>query len=161
MPSRWSRPCTRAPGSGCPTATRPSPASTTSAAGPTPARACPGCCSVRRSPPASSPTTTPGPPGRSEGAAVLLQRPEPAPDPLLAEARSTTRRVGRTFALACRLLPSDVRDDGFRLCLVVRALDALVAERPAGAADAVTAVESWCADGSVRSREAAVLADLA
>jgi phytoene synthase len=92
---------------------------------------------------------------------VLLQRPEPAPDALLAEARSTTRRVGRTFALACRLLPADVRDDVYRLYLVFRTLDDLVDEHAAGATAAVAAVEAWCADGSVGSREAAVLADLA
>ena len=60
---------------------------------------------------------------------MLLQRPEPEADALLAEARSTTRRVGRTFALACRLLPADVRDDVYRLYLVFRTLDDLVDER--------------------------------
>jgi phytoene synthase len=92
---------------------------------------------------------------------VLLQPPEPEADALLAEARSTTRRVGRTFALACRLLPADVRDDVYRLYLVFRTLDDLVDEHAAGAPAAVAAVEAWCEDGSVGSREAAVLADLA
>ncbi len=92
---------------------------------------------------------------------MLLQRPEPEADALLAEARSTTRRVGRTFALACRLLPADVRDDVYRLYLVFRTLDDLVDEHAARAPAAVAAVEAWCEDGSVGSREAAVLADLA
>jgi 15-cis-phytoene synthase len=92
---------------------------------------------------------------------VLLQPPEPEADALLAEARSTTRRVGRTFALACRLLPADVRDDVYRLYLVFRTLDDLVDEHAAGASAAVAAVEAWCEHGSVGSREAAVLADLA
>ena len=48
------------------------------------------------------------------------------PDPILAEARDTTRRVARTFSLACRLLPRDVRDDVYRLYLVFRTLDDLV-----------------------------------
>ncbi len=92
---------------------------------------------------------------------MLLPWPEPEPDALLAEARSTTRRVGRTFALACRLLPADVRDDVYRLYLVFRTLDDLVDEHAARAPAAVAAVEAWCEDGSVGSREAAVLADLA
>ncbi len=150
-----------APGSGCPTATRRSGGSTTSAAGRTRARGCPASSSGPRSRPASSPRTTPGPPGRSEDGLVLLQRPEPEADALLAEARSTTRRVGRTFALACRLLPADVRDDVYRLYLVFRTLDDLVDEHAARAPAAVAAVEAWCEDGSVGSREAAVLADLA
>ena len=50
---------------------------------------------------------------------------------LLAEARETTRRVARTFALACRLLPRDVRDDVYLLYLVFRTLDDLVDERRA------------------------------
>ena len=78
---------------------------TTSAAGRTRAPGMPGRAPrAPRSRPASSPRTT-GPPGRSEGGACCcsgLSR----TDALLAEARSTTRRVGRTFALACRLLPA-------------------------------------------------------
>ena len=49
------------------------------------------------------------------------------------EARATTRRVARTFALACRLLPREVRDDVYLLYLVFRTLDDLVDEERAGA----------------------------
>lgn len=84
------------------------------------------------------------------------------PDPVLLEARATTRRVARTFALACRLLPRRVRDDVYRLYLVFRTLDDLVDEGHAAEADAALgAVERWCASGVVSSRESEVLADLA
>ena len=53
----------------------------------------------------------------------------------LVEARDTTRRVARTFALACRMLPRDLRDDVYLLYLVFRTLDDLVDEgRPAAPA---------------------------
>ncbi len=89
---------------------------------------------------------------------MLLQR---SPDPLLAEARATTRRVGRTFAVACRLLPRELRDDVYLLYLVFRTLDDLVDDGDPQAAARVEAVEAWCADGTVGSREAALLAELA
>ncbi|MDQ3770130.1 MAG: squalene/phytoene synthase family protein [Actinomycetota bacterium] len=89
---------------------------------------------------------------------MLLQR---SPDPVLAEARATTRRVARTFAISCRLLPRELRDDVYRLYLVFRALDDLVDDGQPEAQARVEAVEAWCADGTVRSREAALLADLA
>ena len=57
---------------------------------------------------------------------MLLPRPEPEPTRSWPRRASTTRRVGRTFALACRLLPRDVRDDVYRLYLVFRTLDDLV-----------------------------------
>ena len=81
-------------------------------------------------------------------------------DPLLTEARTTTRRIGRTFALACTLLPRDVRDDVYRLYLVFRTLDDLVDERRPGALEAIEAVERWCDTGEATSRESALLADL-
>jgi 15-cis-phytoene synthase len=81
-------------------------------------------------------------------------------DPLLSEARTTTKRIARTFALACRLLPRDVRDDVYRLYLVFRTLDDLVDEGRPGALPAIEAVERWCADGTVTSRESALLAGL-
>ncbi len=81
-------------------------------------------------------------------------------DAVLLEARGTTRRVARTFALACRLLPGDVRDDVYRLYLVFRWLDDLVDEDDPRAATAIAAVEEWVADGRVRGREAGVLAEL-
>ncbi|HEV2819881.1 MAG TPA: squalene/phytoene synthase family protein [Solirubrobacteraceae bacterium] len=89
---------------------------------------------------------------------MLLQR---SPDPVLAEARATTRRVARTFAVSCRLLPREVRDDVHRLYLVFRTLDDLVDHGHPEAQARVEAVEAWCADGTADSREAALLADLA
>ena len=84
----------------------------------------------------------------------------PPPDPVLLEARSTTRRVARTFALACRLLPRALRDDVYRLYLVFRTLDDLVDEGDSRAAERVAAVEAWCRDGTAGSREARLLAAL-
>lgn len=76
-------------------------------------------------------------------------------------ARSTTRTAARTFSLACRLLPRDVRDDVYLLYLVFRTLDDLVDDGDPGAADALAAVEDWCRAGTVTSEPTAVLADLA
>jgi 15-cis-phytoene synthase len=90
---------------------------------------------------------------------VLLYRPDA--DQLTADARDTTRRHARTFAVACRLLPRSVRDDVYRLYLVFRVLDDLVDEGDPRARSAVAAVERWCRDGSVSTRETMVLADLA
>jgi 15-cis-phytoene synthase len=80
----------------------------------------------------------------------------------VAEARATTRRVAQSFALACRLLPRDVRDDVYLLYLVFRTLDDLVDEERAEAAERIAAVADW-AHGLVggRSPEVAVLEDLA
>jgi 15-cis-phytoene synthase len=90
---------------------------------------------------------------------VLLYRPEA--EDLIMEARATTREHARTFAAACRLLPRSVRDDVYRLYLVFRVLDDLVDEGDARAEAAVAAVERWCRDGRVSTRETSVLADLA
>jgi phytoene synthase len=79
----------------------------------------------------------------------------------LPEARATTRRVARTFALACRLLPRDVRDDVYLLYLVFRNLDDAVDEGDPDAPERLAAVEAWCAGGPAQGREAAILADLA
>jgi len=81
---------------------------------------------------------------------------------VLEEARDTTRRVARTFALACRLLPRDVRDDVYLLYLVFRTLDDLVDDGSPDAAGRVAAVRAWC-DGAPGkpTREVAVLAELA
>ncbi len=84
----------------------------------------------------------------------------PPRDAVLLEARSTTRRVARTFALACRLLPRALRDDVYRLYLVFRTLDDLVDDGHPDADARVAAVEAWCREGAVGSREARVLADL-
>jgi phytoene synthase len=82
-------------------------------------------------------------------------------DRVLAEARETTNRVARTFSLACRLLPDDVRDDVYRLYLVFRTLDDLVDERDPLAQARVEQVEAWCCSGNISSRESLVLATLA
>lgn len=81
-------------------------------------------------------------------------------DPGLTEARATTKRVARTFALACRLLPRDLRDDVYLLYLVFRTLDDLVDTGDSRAARRLTAVEAWCAGEPASSREARLLADL-
>jgi phytoene synthase len=79
---------------------------------------------------------------------MLLPRDE---DATLDLARSTTERVARTFAIACRMLPRDVRDDVYRLYLVFRTLDDLVDHGDPAATSRVTAVEAWCAPGGVPS----------
>jgi phytoene synthase len=82
-------------------------------------------------------------------------------DPILEEARDTTHRVARSFGLATRLLPRDVRDDVYRLYLVFRCLDDLVDEHRPEARARVEAVEAWCDSGAIGSREAELLAELA
>jgi phytoene synthase len=73
------------------------------------------------------------------------------------EARTTTQRVARTFALACRMLPRRVRDDVYRLYLVFRTLDDLVDFGNPAAEARVEAVETWCRGGGATSREARIL----
>ena len=88
--------------------------------------------------------------------------PAPAPAPVLDEARLTTRRVARTFSLACRLLPRELRDDVYLLYLVFRTLDDLVDDGVPGAAAHVDAVAAWAAgEPGARTREVMVLEDLA
>ena len=82
-------------------------------------------------------------------------------DPILEEARDTTHRVARTFSLATRLLPRDVRDDVYRLYLVFRCLDDLVDEHRPEARERVEAVEAWCESDAIGSRESELLAELA
>jgi 15-cis-phytoene synthase len=82
------------------------------------------------------------------------------PDPVLLEARTTTRRVARTFALACRLLPREIRDDVYRLYLVFRTLDDLVDFGDPDADERVGLVEAWCDGAPPASREAELLEDL-
>ena len=81
-------------------------------------------------------------------------------DEVLDQARATTRRVARTFAMACRLLPRGVRDDVYRLYLVFRTLDDLVDDRDPAAPGRVTAVEAWARGGPPGSPEARLLATL-
>lgn len=81
---------------------------------------------------------------------------------VLAEARSTTKQVARTFALACRLLPRDVRDDVYLLYLMFRTLDDLVDEGRPDAVERVDAVAAWAAGfEGVETPEIAILGDLA
>ena len=79
---------------------------------------------------------------------------------VLDEARSTTREVARTFALACRLLPRDVRDDVYLLYLVFRRLDDLVDDGDPDASERVGAVERWAAGEDVETPETRILTDL-
>ena len=82
--------------------------------------------------------------------------------PLVAEARATTNRVARTFALACRLLPRAIRADVYLLYLVFRSLDDLVDEARPEAAERVAAVDAWArGEGVPDTREVAILEDLA
>jgi len=81
-------------------------------------------------------------------------------DAVVREARGTTQRVARTFAIACRLLPRDVRDDVYCLYLVFRTLDDLVDDGDPRAAERLALVEAWCEDDIVASPEAEILAAL-
>lgn len=81
---------------------------------------------------------------------------------VVAEARETTRRVARTFSLACRLLPRDLRDDVYLLYLVFRTLDDLVDEELPEAEARVAAVEAWARRSPAPpTREVAILEQLA
>jgi phytoene synthase len=83
-------------------------------------------------------------------------------DAVAAEARATTHRVARTFALACRLLPRSVRRDVYLLYLVFRTLDDAVDDGQPDAAARIAAVEAWAAGlPGERTREVAVLDDVA
>lgn len=82
-------------------------------------------------------------------------------DPVLLEARTTTRRVARTFSIACRMLPRRLRDDVYLLYLVFRTLDDLVDHGAPDAAARIAAVEDWCDGGPPRTREAELLERLA
>ena len=83
-----------------------------------------------------------------------------SPDATLLEARATTRRVARTFALACRMLPREIRDDVYRLYLVFRTLDDLVDFGDPAAHERVGEVERWCRGEAAGSRETEQLAEL-
>jgi phytoene synthase len=80
---------------------------------------------------------------------------------VLDEARATTRQVARTFALACRLLPREVRDDVYLLYLVFRSLDDFVDDELPEADERVAAVEQWAAGEDADTPETRILADLA
>jgi phytoene synthase len=74
------------------------------------------------------------------------------------QARAVTNGAARTFALACRILPRDVRADVYLLYLVFRTLDDLVDDDDPAAALRVAAVEAWaCGATGERTPEVAVL----
>ena len=89
---------------------------------------------------------------------------------LLPEAQATINRVARSFALAARFLPRDVRDDINLLYLALRRLDDLVdLEAPSGSAqraDAqqrLAAIRIWLSTGAVADAggdELAIFVDL-
>lgn len=79
---------------------------------------------------------------------------------VLDEARATHRAVGKTFWLATRLLPREIRDDVHLLYLVLRTLDDAVDEHRPDADEVVGAVERWVQRGVIASREAVILGDL-
>jgi 15-cis-phytoene synthase len=89
---------------------------------------------------------------------------------LLPEAQATIDRVARSFALAARFLPRDVRNDINLLYLAFRRLDDLVdLEAPSGSAqraDAqqrITAIRTWVDTGAVMDLpgdELAIFVDL-
>jgi 15-cis-phytoene synthase len=78
------------------------------------------------------------------------------------EARLVMGRVARTFDLATRILPPDIRVDVRRLYLVLRTLDDLVDQGPATEAAArLFAVEAWSDGEPATGPEAEILGDLA
>jgi phytoene synthase len=84
------------------------------------------------------------------------------PPPSVAQARATTNRVARTFAIACRLLPRGLRDDVYLLYLVFRTLDDLVDDGRPEAEARIEAVEAWAArDLGPATPETATLSALA
>jgi len=91
---------------------------------------------------------------------------------LLPEARQTIDRAARSFSLAARLLPNQIRNDVELLYLVLRTLDDLVDVnvRAGGSTrDAaerrIAAIEAWATSGTddaaAASRELMILGDLA
>jgi phytoene synthase len=100
---------------------------------------------------------------------MTLQR-DPRVAALLPEAQATINRVARSFALAARFLPRDVRDDINLLYLALRRLDDLVdLEAPSGsaqradAARRLAAIRTWLNSGAIDTAggdELAIFVDL-
>jgi phytoene synthase len=100
---------------------------------------------------------------------MTLQR-DPRVAALLPEAQATIDRVARSFALAARFLPREVRDDINLLYLALRRLDDLVdLEAPSGSAqraDAqqrLAAIRTWLNSGAIEAdggEELAIFVDL-
>jgi 15-cis-phytoene synthase len=78
----------------------------------------------------------------------------------LPDAQAVTNQAARTFAVATRLLPPELRGDVYLLYLVMRTLDDLVDDRAAGAQGRLEAVERWALTGRVVGREAEILDEL-
>lgn len=79
----------------------------------------------------------------------------------LPEALEVTNRVARTFALAIRLLPGEVRDDVYLLYYVCRLLDDLVDDRRPGARSRLETVRAWAlGTGPAAGREEVILEHL-
>ncbi len=85
----------------------------------------------------------------------------PAIQPYLDRAVETTNRVARTFAVATRLLPREVRPDVYLLYLVCRQLDDLVDFQKPDAERRLGWVARWAERGEVRGPEAEILQHLA
>ena len=100
---------------------------------------------------------------------MTLQR-DPRVAALLPESQATIDRVARSFALAARFLPREVRNDINLLYLALRRLDDLVdLEAPSGSAQRVdaqqriAAIRTWVDTGAVNSTpgdELAIFVDL-
>lgn len=82
-------------------------------------------------------------------------------DGLRDTARRTINRAARTFSLASRFLPGEVRGDVNLLYLVARTLDDAVDECLPDAPARLDAVERWAATGATRTQETVVLDGLA
>jgi phytoene synthase len=81
---------------------------------------------------------------------------------LVPAARQLTERRASTFALACRLLPEDVREDVYLLYLLFRTLDDLVDDGAPDAARRVRAVSAWAGGHAGEATpETELLAELA
>lgn len=85
----------------------------------------------------------------------------PEIQPYLDRAVETTNRVARTFALATRLLPREVRPDVYLLYLVCRQLDDLVDFQEPDAERRLGWVARWAERGEVQGPEAEILQHLA
>jgi phytoene synthase len=100
----------------------------------------------------------------------MTLRRDPRVAALLPEAQATINRVARSFALAARFLPREVRDDINLLYLALRRLDDLVdLEAPSGSlqrADAqqrLAAIRTWLRSGAIEADggdELAIFVDL-
>ena len=81
-------------------------------------------------------------------------------DVYLLEAEAALQNVGRTFAIASRLLPTTIRQDVVLLYLVLRTLHDLVEEQSPNAIASIGAVETWLVTDETLTRETVILQDL-